>query len=200
MKKDEYVLKRISEAEKRIKELLDNGDLKKLEEDQRLEISKFYEQKSLMRLATAKLIFENSKQKTEYSDYSEVVSAGYYSMYYIVHSFIALKYQRKLRENVRGVHAITLHLILYYLVKTEQLSKFLYEEYCRALETAAGVDHFLAEDFQKEAFGYAERYEQERTKREKFTYFVSENAEEHHAKISLDFAEEFVNTIRQLML
>ena len=34
----------------------------------------------------------------------------------------------------------------------------------------------------------------------KFTYFVSRNAEEYHAKESLDVAQEFINTIRQLML
>ncbi len=121
-------------------------------------------------------------------------------MYYIVHSYLALKYDRKLREGVRGVHAITLHLVVYYLVKTGKLAKHLYEEYCNALEEAAEVQAFDLGEYQKTAFAYAKEYQQQREKRERFTYFVSQNAEKHHAENSIKVAEEFINTIRQLML
>ena len=190
---------RILEAEKRIKELLNQGELKKLSEHNKQEISVFYEKKSLSRLKSAKLIFNHSTEQRDYSDYSEVVSAAYYSMYYIVHSFLALKYQRKLREGLRGVHAITAHLVLYYLVKTNQLSKYLYEEYINTLETVAEVDNITLNDFEQEAYSYAEKYKSERNKRERFTYFVSRNAEEHHAKVSLDVAEKFINILRELI-
>lgn len=202
MKEVNLIDKKIEEAEKRIKELLDPGDLKRLNEQEKYQISKFYEQKSLHRLETAKLIFKASsaQDKPNYDDYSEVVSAGYYSMYYIVHSFVALQYGMKLREDLRGVHAITHHFVVYYLVKTKKLAKHLYEEYCNSLGTAAEIQGIDIEDYQEKAFDYAQKYQQQREKREKFTYFVTHNAEEHHAKLSLEVAEEFVNTIRQLML
>ncbi len=192
--------KRIREAEKRVKELLDEGNLKKLDDREKESIALFYEQKSLHRVQSARLIFEASTQQQNYADFSEVVSACYYAMYYIVHAFLAKKYGRKLREGVRGVHAITVHLILYYLVKTKKLEKYLYEEYCNALETATELSTALENEFQVAAFRYVEKYKQEQTKREKFTYFVSKNAEQQHATDSLDVAQEFINTIRQLMI
>ena len=77
----ELIDKKIKEAEKRIKELVDEEDLKKISEQDKYNFSKFYESKCLNRLKTAQLIFDNSKTKNDYSDYSEVVSATYYAMY-----------------------------------------------------------------------------------------------------------------------
>jgi uncharacterized protein (UPF0332 family) len=200
MNESEEISKKIAEAEKRVKELLENGDLKKIEVQERINISKFYENKSLNRLESARLIFDSSKKENNYSDFSEVVSAAYYAMYYIIHSFLAKKYGRKLREGVRGVHAITVHLILYYLIKTKQLEHHLYEEYCNALDTVAEFSGLNSEEFQAAAYNYAKKYRQEQGKRERFTYFVSRNAEEHHAQDSLEFAERFISTIREVMI
>lgn len=201
MTESDYISNKILESEKRIKELLDQGDLKQLNEQEKYHLSKFYERKSLNRLETAKLILrKSSNENKNYDDFSEVVSAAYYSMYYVVHAFLALAYKRKLKEDTRGVHAITLHLIIYYLVKTNKLAKHLYEEYCNTLDTAAEIQAFSVEDRQEAAFGYAQNYKNQREKREKFTYYVSQNAEEHHASNSLQVAEEFINTIRQLMI
>lgn len=189
--------KKIKEAEKRIKELLENEDLKKLSEIDGVNISKFFETKSLNRLQSAKIIFEQSSKEENYQDFSEVVSCNYYAMYYIIHSFLALKYRIKLRDNLRGVHAITHHLILYYLVKTGKLEKHLYDEYVNTLETASEIQNL---DFKEKAFEYANKYKQQRDKRETFTYSTSKSAEQHHAEHSIAVAEEFINTIRQLMI
>ena len=209
MEEINLINKKIIEAEKRIKELLEKEDLRKLDEQEKYKISKFYLMKSLNRMETAKLIFRNSKFsenkiskgiKKDYIDYSEAVSASYYSMYYIVHAFLALKYRRKLKEEVRGVHAITCHVVLYYLVKTEKLAKHLYEDYVGALETTSKVQGFDLEEYQKKAFDYVKMYQKQRERREIFTYYASKNAEEDQADKAITVAEEFINTIKQLML
>lgn len=193
-------MKAIEFAEKNIKELLDSGDLKELSETMCHQISKFYEDKSKSRLESAKLIYDASNKSLDYKDYGEVVSAAYYSMYYIVHSFIAKSYKIKLREGLRGVHSITKNLILYYLVKTNKLAKHLYEEYLTTLESTALIQKLNIEDFQEEAHSYAEKYEKARTSREIFTYSSNTSVEERHAKKSLEIAGEFINTVRQVMI
>ena len=206
MKKEDVIKKKVAEAEKGILGLIDSGDLKLLPENEKYRISEFYETKSRNRLASAKLIFEASKKSSKfrldknYRDYSEVVAAAYYSMYYIVHAFIALVYRRKLREGVRGVHAITEHLILHYMIKTGKLAKHLYEEYLKALKTTVEIQNISMKRFEEEAYDYARTYDETRDKREIFTYNVTPNIEEYHAKRSIESAEEFVGTVRQLML
>src|SRR3989338_8833529 len=137
MKIQDLIKKKIAVAEKRILELTESNDLKKLSETEKHQIAGFYQEKSRNRLETAKLIYNASKEADKkklelnegYKDYAEVVAAAYYSMYYIIHAFLALKYKTKLREGLRGVHIITEYIILYYLVKTKRLAKYLYEEY-----------------------------------------------------------------------
>ncbi len=191
---------KLNNAEIRVKELVNSGDLKKITESESINISQFYGKKSNNRLETAKLISTFSKEKGNYSDYSESVSAAYYSMYYIVHSFIASEYKVKLREHVRGVHSITANLVLYYLVNTNKLTQHLYEEYLKTLDEVSRIQDISIEEFRKDAFEIAESYDHVRDSREIFTYFVSKNAEEHHAENTIKVAEEFINTIKQLML
>ena len=56
------------------------------------------------------------------------------------------------------------------------------------------------EDFQEEAYKYAEKYDKSRSARESFTYQVSLNAEAYNAEQALRTAEEFINAIKQLMV
>jgi hypothetical protein len=120
-------------------------------------------------------------------------------MYYIVHAFIALSYRRKLREGLRGVHTITEHLILYYLIKTGKLARHLYEQYRQALKTAAEIQNISIKRFEEKAYDYAKKYDETRAKREVFTYNITPSIEESNAKQAIDSAEEFINTIRELM-
>tara|TARA_B100001971_G_C18235318_1_gene566718 strand:+ start:754 stop:1362 length:609 start_codon:yes stop_codon:yes gene_type:complete len=196
----DIIKKKIAIAEKRVSELAKSNDLKKLSEIEKHHINRFYEEKSKNRLETAKIIYNNSKEKGSYKDYAEVVAAAYYSMYYIIHAFLALKYKTKLREGLRGVHAITEYIILYYLVKTKKLAKHLYEEYLKTFETAAQIQKLSAEDFQEKSYEYAKQYDKSRTAREVFTYNITPDVEEYNAKQAIDTAEEFINTIRQVML
>ena len=206
MKIQDLINKKISIAEKRIMDITKSNDLKKLSEIERYQISKFYEEKSKNRLETAKIIYNVSKKSNKndvsegYKDYAEVVAAAYYSMYYIVHAFLALSYKTKLREGLRGVHVITEYIILYYLVKTKKLAKHLYEEYLKTFETTAQIQKISIEDFQETAYEYAKQYDKTRTAREMFTYNVTSNVEEYHAEQAINTAEEFINTIRQLMI
>lgn len=207
---DEWNLikKRIAIAEKRISELNKSNSLKKLSETEKYKISRFYEEKSRNRLETAKLVYDSSRRpdknsiglREDYKDYAEAVSAAYYSMYYIVHAFLALVYKTKIREGTRGVHIITEYIILYYLVKTEKLARHLYEEYLKALETASQIQKMDIKDFQGKAYGYARQYDKSRTARETFTYNTTFKVEEHNARQAIDAAEEFINTIKQLMV
>ena len=200
MKINDLIKKRVAIAEKCIIELNKSGDLKNLSEIEKYKISGFYEEKSKNRLETAKIIYNASKNNEGYKDYSEVVSAAYYSMYYIVHAFLALNYKTKLREGLRGVHAITEYIILYYLVKTKKLAKHLFEEYFKTFETAAQIQKINIEDFQEEAYGYVKKYNKSRSAREIFTYNIAANIEEYHAKQAINAAEEFINRIKQLMI
>lgn len=118
-------------------------------------------------------------------------------MYYIVHAFLALKYKIRLREGVRGVHAITMNAILYYLVKTKKLAQHLYDGYVAAYEETATLQK--VDDFQGKAYAYALRYDSCRNKREIFTYNVNISVEEFHSKKAIDIAEDFVSIIRQII-
>lgn len=200
MKTNDLIKKRVAIAEKCILGLNKSGDLKNLSEMEKYKISGFYEEKSKNRLETAKIIYNASKNNEGYKDYAEVVSAAYYSMYYIVHAFLALNYKTKLREGLRGVHAITEYIILYYLVKTKRLAKHLFEEYSKTFETAAQIQKINIEDFQEEAYGYVRKYNKSRNAREIFTYNVAANIEEYNAKQAINTAEEFINKVKQLMI
>lgn len=199
MNEEEYIKKRVQEAEATIGVLLKEGVLKKIAELEGIQISKFYEDKSIRRLETARLIFEASKKSSHYDDFSETVSTAYYSMYYIVHAYLTLNYKTKLKEGTRGVHAITTNLILYYLIKTGKLAHHLFDEYCHTLSATAEIQDLDWKDYQSNAYEYVKKYQAQRDSREIFTYFVSKNAEEHHAQKSIAIAEEFINTVRQLM-
>jgi len=204
MNAEELIKKKIAIAEKMILEMTKVGEMKNLSEQEKYNISEFYEEKSKNRLKSAKIIYNASNKNKkgfdkDYRDYPEVISAAYYSMYYIVHSFVALRYKLKLRESLRGVHAITEHLILYYLVKTGVLAKHLYEEYLQTFQTTAKIQKIPLSNFQIKAYEYAKKYDQSREAREIFTYNVSPNAEARNAEDALRIAEEFTSTIRQLM-
>jgi len=206
MKIQNIIEKKIVIAEKRILELTKSNDLKKLSETEKYKISDFYQEKSRNRLETARLIYNISGDSgkkgvnKEYKDYAEVVAAAYYSMYYIIHAFLALNYKTKLREGLRGVHAITEYIILYYLVKTKKLAKHLYEEYLKTFETAAQIQKLSVEDFQEKAYEYAKQYDKSRAAREIFTYNVTPKIEEYHAKQAIGTAEDFISIIRQVMI
>lgn len=187
-------------AEKRIQELLQKEILHKIDEKGRKIIFSFYESKSLNRLESAKIIFRASSDRTDFTDYSEVVAAAYYSMYYIVHSYLAKIYGLKIRENTMGAHSITEQAVLYYLVKTNKLAKHLYEQYVQALETAAETHKLSTEHFQGKAYEYASKYDKCRDARERFTYNTVRSAEAYHAETAISFAEEFIGIVRQLML
>ena len=199
MKKEDIINKKIALAEKAIQELLKVGNLKKLPEQTASQIAGFYETKALNRIQTAKLIYNASKkQQDAYTDYSETVAAAYYSMYYIVHAYLAVAYKTKLKEDLRGVHAITQNLILYYLVKTNKLAQHLYGEYLKTLEATSAI--LTMESFKEKAFDYSDKYSQSKDARETFTYKTTPSIEAYHAEHAIKTAEKFINTIRQLMI
>ena len=117
-----------------------------------------------------------------------------------VHSFMAHMYLKKVRNGIRGVHAITNHIVLYYLVKTKKLAKHLYSEYAKALESTILIDRINEIDFLKESYDIAKKYDVERTKRERFTYSATKNAEKTNAKESLGTAKNFIDAIRGMMV
>ncbi len=204
--KNDDINKDMRIAEKAILELTQAGDLKKLPEQLAHQIANFYETRCLDRLQTAKVIYDASKSPKKhglpekYADYSEAVAAAYYAMYYIVHAYLAEIYKTKLREDLRGVHAITHNLVIYYLVKTNKLAKHLYEEYLKTLETTSAIQNLTLESFHEEAFKYAKTYEKSKEARETFTYKTTASVESYHAEKAIAAAEEFVNTVRQLIL
>jgi len=205
MKMEEIMQKQIRIAEASVLQLTKSGDLKKIPDQLVHQLAAFFETKSMNRLETAKLVYRVSSDPIKYnspktySDYSEVVAAAYYAMYYIVHAYLMTIYKTKLREDTRGVHAITHHLVVYYLVKTNKLAQHLYDDYVRTLETTSAIQNLTTESFQEEAFKYAEQYKRSREARETFTYKTTPAIEAHHAEQAIATAEQFVSTIRQLM-
>jgi uncharacterized protein (UPF0332 family) len=204
MKREDLIAKKTAIAEKTVQELVQSGDLKKLAEQTAHQIAKFFEAKCLNRLQTAKHVYAASREpqkhnvSQDYADYSEVVAAAYYAMYYIIHAYLAANYHIKLREDLRGVHAITHNLIVYYLVKTKKLAKHLYDEYVKTLQTTSAI--LTIEAFQEKAYTYAEKYRRSKEARETFTYNTTPTIEAYHAEHAITTAEEFINTIRQLLL
>ena len=58
-----------------------------------------------------------------------------------------------------------------------------------------GIDHF-----QEKAYDYAKDYDRTRSSREIFTYNITASAEEYHAKRAVNTAENFITTVRQVMI
>lgn len=205
MKQEDLIVKKTAIAEKTVQELVQSGNLKKLDEQTAHQIAKFFESKCLNRLQTAKHIYAASKEPEKhnvsqnYTDYGEVVAAAYYAMYYVVHAYLAAKYHIKLREDLRGVHAITQNLIMYYLVKTKKLAQHLYNEYIKTLQTTSAIQNLTIEAFQEKAYSYAEKYSRSREARETFTYKTTPTIEAYHAEHAITIAEEFIYTTRQVM-
>ena len=194
-------------AEKLVRELFAQDDLKKISPPAAEELARFYRAKSFNRLQTARAVYKLSQEQplksqlgvtTEYTDYGESVAAAYYAMYYIVHAYLAESYQTKLEEGLRGVHAITHNLVVYYLVKTKKLAQYLYEEYLRTLETTSALHHLTVHSFSDEAYRYAQEYDKNRLARETFTYKTTPRVEAQHAEQAIKTAEEFIGTVRQL--
>ena len=194
-------------AEKLIRELFVKDNLKKITPDAANELMHFYNTKSFNRLQTARAIYKLSQESalkpqlvvtTEYTDYGEAVSAAYYAMYYIVHAYLADAYKTKLEDGIRGVHAITHNIVVYYLVKTKKLARHLYEEYLITLETTSAIQNLTVESFMEDAYHYAEKYDRTREAREVFTYRTTGRVEAQHAERAVKTAEEFIGTISQL--
>lgn len=91
MKIQDKIRKDILIAEKRVLELNENEELKRLSEIDKYKIANFFKEKSKNRLETARLVYNASKNIEnkkinnifmDYCDYSEVVAASYYEMYY----------------------------------------------------------------------------------------------------------------------
>jgi len=85
------------------------------------------------------------------------------------------------------------------MIQTGKLAKHLYEKYLEALKTAVEIQNISMKRFEEKAYDYAKRYDETRGKREIFTYNVTPNIEEYHAKQAIESAEEFIDTVRQLM-
>ncbi len=198
---------RIINAEKEVKRLHDEGELKHISEQEKEKIAQSYDIRSKNRLETALLIFlysgNEKKSQTndisrEYQDYGEVVAASYYAMFYVFHAYLAKKYGKKLKDDTYQIHAKTNHLVLYYLVKTKNLATQLYEEYLRTMTTAKNQK--TIEDFQEDAFSSAQKYNKSKEDRETSTYNVETSIDERRAKDALTTAQEFTQTIRELLI
>lgn len=198
---------RIINAEKEIKRLHDEGELKQISEQEKEKIAQSYDLRSKNRLETASLIFlysgNDKKSQTndvskQYQDYGEVVAASYYAMFYVFHAYLAKKYGKKLKDDTYQIHAKTNQLVLYYLVKTKNLAAQLYEEYLRTMTTAKSQK--TIEDFQDDAFYSAQKYNKSKEDRETSTYNVETSVDERRAKDALTTAQEFTQTIRELMI
>ena len=172
-------LNRIKEAEENVRKYLDDGLLKKIMFNE--QIFKTYLQNSDESLMVAQLIFKNQKSNLW------VIVTSYYSMFYIAN---AVLYRLGYKVGDKIGHKITNDSLIVFV--RNKLKKHLMEDFeeikIEALELV-----------QNKADNIILNYDQERQKRGKFQYQMSEDIKKAKALTSLNRAKEFVNELKNLV-
>ena len=204
MDKEEFD-KRLKEANTVISNLIREGRIAKLSEQEKIRFVEFYRKQSNLSLIAADLLYNISTEKLskefhkldrDYECFLWVINSSYYSMFYAIHALLASKGTRILVK--QGIHKTTAHALVYYCVKNSFIAKELYEQFVESQNEAAELLNL--EDFQKKAMDLATKYFYEANKRSKFTYETEEEIKQRHANTSLQRAMEFFNEIEKIIL
>ena len=127
----------------------------------------------------------------DFETYLWVITASYYSMFYIVNAFFS-KNSIKIGEKI--VHKVTSDVFYLYFVKNNKIAKELFEIY----EEIKGEAMDLI-SYSEQAEKLFQDLEYEREKRHKFQYNTTKNIKRGYAQTSLKRAKEFVNEIELLL-
>lgn len=195
---------RVKEANQMITNLINEGKITKISEQERIRFLNFYKKQANLSLIAADLLYNISMEKRakefhklnlDYECFLWVINPSYYSMFYAVHALLAYKGVRILSK--QGIHKITVHALIYYGVKNNYIAKKLYEQFVQSQKEAAEL--LSLEDFKDKAQDLTTKYFYEVEKRSRFTYETEEEAKQKHAKTSLGRAREFLNEIEKII-
>jgi len=170
---------RVKEAERNVKNYLDEGMLRKVSTDRGiLEIVRSNCKESL---DVAEIL-----QKNNYSSLWTIV-CSYYSMYYAANAAL-YKYGYKVGSQIP--HKVTSDALIVYI--RGKLKDSLLEDYDSAKDEALAIAGIKAD----EIIGY---FDSERAKRSRFQYGMTENVKNAKAQTSLERAKRFVFEMEKIM-
>ena len=174
--------KRIEEAGSNVRKYLQEGLLKKQQNETALQM---YWQNADLSLETAQklLTLENST----YKPYLWVIVTSYYAMYYAANA-VLLRQGYKVGEKIS--HKVTADALIVFL--RQKLQKQLVEEYEEVRNDALEI-------ISAKADGVLKLLDLEREKRSQFQYQMDEQAKRGKAVTSLQRAKEFTFEMKKLL-
>jgi uncharacterized protein (UPF0332 family) len=196
---------RIKEANRNVKQYIEEGLLKVKDKDAPKFIS-FFIKNAESSLQTASIPQEISDDETlketlklskDFESYLWVIVSSYYSMFYAATGLLA---SQEIRVTGQIVHKVTGDALIHFFVSNPKLAKLL-EDYEEA--KAAGLELIgreeLMKSMQKRADELIVAYESERKKRSKFQYDIGVQAKRGFAQTSLERARGFVFEIIKVL-
>lgn len=196
---------RVKEANRNVKQYIDEGLLKVKDKDAPNFVS-FFMKNAESSLQTASILQEISDDETlkgtlkiskDFESYLWVIVSSYYSMFYAATALLA---SQEIRLTGQIVHKVTGDALIHFFVPNAKLAKLLedYEE-----TKAVGLELIgreeLMKSMQKRADELIVAYESERKKRSKFQYDIGVQAKRGYAQTSLERAKEFTFEITKVL-
>jgi len=127
----------------------------------------------------------------DFETYLWVVTSSYYSMFYMVNALLSEK-GYKLGDKI--VHKVASDVFYFYFVKNNKIARELFDIY----EEAKG-DALDLINYSEQAQKLFQDLENEREKRHRFQYDMTENIKKGYAQTSLKRAKDFFNAIELLI-
>ena len=173
---------RIKEAESNTRQYLQDGLLKKQENNTAKEM---YVENSDLSLETANKLF--SLETEIYKPYLWIIVTSYYSMYYVANA-VLLELGYKVGDKIS--HKVTSDAIIVYV--RNKLKKGLLEEYENVKDDALDL-------ISSETDNLLQSFDFERNKRSKFQYQMDEQIKKGKALTSFERAKKFVFEMNKLL-
>ncbi|MBU2560849.1 MAG: hypothetical protein KKD17_01010 [Nanoarchaeota archaeon] len=188
--------KKKEELQKRIKEYLKRGIIKKEKDTTH---APFFLDNARLSLDTAKILLKITKDDTlrktlgaeGYNGSLWIVNSCYYSMFYMTRALLE-KEGIKLNTD-RSIHAVTFDALVHFFYLTGKLEKKLIEDFAESQEEAAET---LGREKAKELI---DSYFNEKDKRARFTYETGMIAMQSKAETSFARASKFNEEIRKII-
>lgn len=174
--------KKIKEAESNIRQYLEEGLLKKENNET---AKQMYIENSNLSLETAQKLL--SLETETYAPYLWIIVSSYYSMYYIA-SAVLLKIGYKVGDKIS--HKVTSDALIVYV--RNKLKKELLEGY-------EGIKEDALELISSKTDVLLQSFDLERGKRSKFQYAMDEQVKKAKALTSLERAKQFVYEMKKLL-
>lgn len=199
------VKERILEAERNVRQYIQDGLLKVKDKDAPRFV-KFFMSNAESSLRTASILEQISdddatkdslRVERGFETYLWVIVCSYYSMYYAATALLA---SREIRVTGQIVHKVTSDALIHYFASNMKLAKLLeqYEEARSAGLKLTGRNELMRQ-VEKKADELIVAYESERKKRSRFQYDIGVQAKRGFAQTSLDRAKEFVFEIGKIL-